>query len=123
MSTRALILDEKATALARRLSALTGESIPTVVLRALDELLARVEAARRLDASCNLGRALRAGAGPGIPVNHCWGENDAPGEQAWSDKAARLARLRELAGQITPHMEPGTTSDHSWLYDENGLPW
>ena len=38
------------------------------------------------------------------------------------DKAARLARLRELADQIAAHMEPGTTSDHSWLYDENGLP-
>ncbi len=38
------------------------------------------------------------------------------------DKAARLARLRELADQIAARMEPGMTSDHSWLYDENGLP-
>ena len=121
MSTQTLILDEKATALARRLSALTGESIPTVVLRALGECLARVEAARRLEASSDLGRALRASAGPGIPVNHCWGD-DEPRKQAWGDKSARLARLRELADPIAAHMEPGTTSDHSWLYNEIGLP-
>jgi hypothetical protein len=83
MSTQTLILDEKATAVARRLSALTGENVSTVVLRALREHLSRVQTARLLEASSDLGRALRAGAGPGIPVNHCWGEDHEPRRQAW----------------------------------------
>ncbi len=84
MSTQTLILDEKATALARKLSALTGESVSTVVLVALRERLARVQTARLLEASSNLGRALRASAGPGIPVNHCWGEDGEPGRPQWA---------------------------------------
>jgi hypothetical protein len=84
MSTQTLILDEKATALARRLSALTGESVSTVVLIALRERLSRVRAARQVEASCDLGRALRASAGPGIPVNHCWGEDVEPGRPRWA---------------------------------------
>ncbi len=84
MSTQALILDENATALARRLSALTGESVSTVVLVALRERLSRVLAERQIEASCDLGRALRASAGPGIPVNHCWSEDDEPGRRQWA---------------------------------------
>ena len=84
MSTQTLILDEKATALARRLSALTGESVSTVVLIALRERLSRVRAARQVEASSDLGRALRASVGPGIPVNHCWGEDDEPGRRQWA---------------------------------------
>jgi len=83
MSTQTLILDEKATALARKLSALTGKSVSTVVLIALREYLAGVQAAQRLEASSDLARALRASAGPGIPFNHCWGEDDDPRRPAW----------------------------------------
>ena len=84
MSTPTLILDETATALARRLSALTGESVSTVVLIALRERLARVQAARLLEASSDLGRALSASAGPGIPVNHCWNQDDEPRRRQWA---------------------------------------
>jgi hypothetical protein len=84
MSTQTLILDEKAIAVARRLSALTGENVSTVVLRALREHLSRVQTTRLLEASSDLGRALRAGAGPGIPVNHCWGEDEEPGRRQWA---------------------------------------
>jgi hypothetical protein len=84
MSTQTLILDEKAAAVAHRLSALTGESVSAVVLAALRECLTRVEAVRRLEASSDLARAVRASAGPGIPVNHCWGEHEEPRRQAWA---------------------------------------
>jgi hypothetical protein len=84
MSTQTLILDEKATALARRLSALTGENVSTVVLRALREHLSRVQTTRLLEASSDLGRALRAGAGPGIPVNKFRGEDVEPGRRQWA---------------------------------------
>jgi len=79
------IKSDHAYAVANKLSAMTGQSLTTVVTMALDQFLERETQSR--------------------------------------DKAAaRLARLRELADQIAAHMEPGTTSDHSWLYDENGLP-
>lgn len=38
------------------------------------------------------------------------------------DKAAKLRRLRELAAEIRAHMQEPVSSDHSWLYDEDGLP-
>jgi hypothetical protein len=84
MSTQTLILDEKATALARRLSALTGESVSTVVLIALRERLSRVRAEASSDSAEALGRALRASVGPGIPVNHCWGEDVELGRPRWA---------------------------------------
>lgn len=43
-------------------------------------------------------------------------------ERRARDKEGKLARLRELADAVAARMEPGTTSDHSWLYDEDGLP-
>jgi hypothetical protein len=30
--------------------------------------------------------------------------------------------LRSLSRQTAKHKEPGTASDHAWLYDEHGLP-
>lgn len=38
------------------------------------------------------------------------------------DKAALRERLVELATEIRAHMREPVSSDHSWLYDENGLP-
>ena len=38
------------------------------------------------------------------------------------ERAARVARIMALAREIREHTEPGTTSDHSWLYDEDGFP-
>ena len=35
---------------------------------------------------------------------------------------ARVARIMALTDVIAGQLEPGTTSDTSWLYDENGLP-
>ncbi|MBW4092982.1 MAG: type II toxin-antitoxin system VapB family antitoxin [Proteobacteria bacterium] len=43
-------------------------------------------------------------------------------ERRERDIETRLARLREITADIRRHMEPGASSDHSWLYDENGLP-
>jgi hypothetical protein len=37
-----------------------------------------------LEASSDLGRALRVSAGPGIPVNHCWVEDEEPGRRQWA---------------------------------------
>ena len=33
-----------------------------------------------------------------------------------------IAAMRALAKELRGHIQPGTTSDTSWLYDENGLP-
>lgn len=34
----------------------------------------------------------------------------------------KVADIMALAAEIRAHVEPGTTSDHSWLYDEDGFP-
>ena len=34
----------------------------------------------------------------------------------------KVADIMALSKEIREHVEPGTTSDHSWLYDENGFP-
>jgi len=34
----------------------------------------------------------------------------------------KVADIMALAKEIREHVEPGTTSDHSWLYDEDGFP-
>jgi antitoxin VapB len=79
------IKSDDAYSLASRLSELTGESLTTVVTKALQAELDR--------------------------------------EQRLRDKAERKARLLKLAEEIRANMEPGITSDHSWLYDdETGLP-
>lgn len=39
-----------------------------------------------------------------------------PERQAWID------RLRALSLEMAKHKVPGATSDHSFLYDEDGLP-
>jgi hypothetical protein len=33
-----------------------------------------------------------------------------------------IATMRALAEEVRAHVQPGTTSDTSWLYDESGLP-
>ena len=38
------------------------------------------------------------------------------------EKATKVEALLALAKEIREHSEPGTTSDHSWLYGEDGLP-
>lgn len=38
------------------------------------------------------------------------------------EKAAKFNRLMELAAEIRAHMREPVSSDHSWLYDENGAP-
>lgn len=38
------------------------------------------------------------------------------------EKATKVEALLALAKEIREHTEPGTTSDHSWLYDEDGFP-
>jgi antitoxin VapB len=44
-------------------------------------------------------------------------------EQAVRDREARIARVRALTADIRRNMRrPLPTSDHSWLYDEDGLP-
>ncbi len=43
-------------------------------------------------------------------------------EKRRRDRDAKIAELLAIAAEIKAHMQPGTTSDHSWLYDENGLP-
>ena len=43
-------------------------------------------------------------------------------ERRRQDKEVKGAELLTIAAEIKAHMQPGTTSDHSWLYDEDGLP-
>jgi hypothetical protein len=44
-------------------------------------------------------------------------------ERKARDREVRLQRVRALAAEIRQHMEhPLPGSDHSWLYDEDGLP-
>lgn len=39
------------------------------------------------------------------------------------DLEERLRKLRKITAEIRKYMaEPKITSDHSWLYDEDGLP-
>jgi len=71
--------------LASRLSELTGESLTSVVTKALRAELEREEHAR--------------------------------------DREERLRRVREITADIRHHLRrPLPSSDHDWLYDENGLP-
>lgn len=37
-------------------------------------------------------------------------------------KTAKVERMLALAATIRAHMQEPVSSDHSWLYDENGLP-
>jgi hypothetical protein len=67
-----IIESDEACTLARELSALNGESTEEAVTRALHERL--LEARARRSRASFLLRAIAANAGPGIPVNHCWGE-------------------------------------------------
>lgn len=79
------IKSEDAYRLASRLAELTGESLTSVVTRALRAELAREERAR--------------------------------------DREERLRRVREITADIRQHLEhPLPSSDHDWLYDEDGLP-
>ncbi len=43
-------------------------------------------------------------------------------ERRARDKAKLIDHLEQIARRIHASMDPGTTSDHAWLYDENGLP-
>ena len=79
------IKSEDAYRLASRLSELTGESLTSVVIKALQAELAR--------------------------------------EERTHDREQRLKRVREIAADIRRHLRhPLPSSDHDWLYDENGLP-
>ncbi len=75
-----LLQSDETTTLARELSALTGETASAAVAAALREHLQRTRQTRQrrawTDRAEVLSRALRVSNGPGIPVNHCWGESD-----------------------------------------------
>ena len=43
-------------------------------------------------------------------------------ERRARDQAVLKQRLTALAAEIRAHMREPVTSDHGWLYDENGLP-
>lgn len=87
------IKNDRADELVSRLVAMTGESKTQVVVTALEQRLARVE-------------QERAQAAPLRP-----------------DYEERLRIIREIGARVSamtpPHLR---TSDHSDLYDENGLP-
>lgn len=38
------------------------------------------------------------------------------------ERKAKLDRIKALAEELRAHMTEPVSSDHSWLYDENGLP-
>ena len=79
------IKSEDAYRLASRLSELTGESLTTVVTRALRAELER--------------------------------------EERTQDRQERLLRLRATTADIRRHLrQPLPSSNHDWLYDDNGLP-
>lgn len=44
------------------------------------------------------------------------GNNLTAGQQAW------VAQLKAISSEIVKLKQPGDTSDHSYLYDEDGLP-
>lgn len=43
-------------------------------------------------------------------------------ERRERDVAAKVADVLAIAKELKARVQPGTTSDHSWLYDEDGLP-
>jgi antitoxin VapB len=44
-------------------------------------------------------------------------------ERAARDRGARMARVRAITADIRRNLRhPLPSSDHGWLYDENGLP-
>lgn len=43
-------------------------------------------------------------------------------EKRERDVSAKVADIMAIAAEIKAQVQPGTTSDHSWLYDENGAP-
>lgn len=44
-------------------------------------------------------------------------------EEKLRDREARKRRILDIAAEIREHIgTPLPSSDHSWLYDENGLP-
>jgi len=87
------IKSERADELVSRLVAMTGESKTQAVVKALEERVARLEQ-----------------PGGAQPARH-------------PDYEKRMKLMEELAARVTaatpPHLR---TSDHSDLYDENGLP-
>lgn len=38
------------------------------------------------------------------------------------EQRAWIAKVKAAAAELSKHKRPGETSDHSYLYDENGLP-
>jgi hypothetical protein len=38
------------------------------------------------------------------------------------ERKAKVERIMAMAREIRAHMREPVSSDHSWLYDENGLP-
>jgi antitoxin VapB len=79
------IKSDDAYRLASRLAELTGQTLTSVVTKALQAELDREERAR--------------------------------------DREERLRRVREIAADIRHHLRhPLPSSNHDWLYDENGLP-
>ena len=47
---------------------------------------------------------------------------EAAGIRGRSKQQRFAQRLRELGRRIREEVGPDVTSDHSWMYDENGLP-
>ena len=43
-------------------------------------------------------------------------------ERRAEEVEARVAKVMSLAREIVAHLEPGTTSDTNWLYDDEGFP-
>jgi len=43
-------------------------------------------------------------------------------EEQLRDREERKRRIREIAKEVRAHLPADMTSDHSWLYDESGLP-
>ncbi len=51
-----------------------------------------------------------------------YGAKIPPLDEMTPAQRAEFDALRELAREAAKHKRPGATSDHSDLYDENGLP-
>lgn len=79
-----LIVDDETYRAAERLAALTGQSLPAAVAKALRAELEREEMERRAEAEAE--------------------------------------RMRAAGRDIRAHLREPISSDHSWLYDEDGLP-
>ncbi len=43
-------------------------------------------------------------------------------ERRARDKEAKIQRIMAFAKEIKAHVDPSLTSDHAWLYDEDGFP-